>query len=365
MKSKSLVIDPIKNEASIETVDLNDLHDESTNKIVKWKVSCVCASERRRFNLKKSHSDFNKFIAGHESVGYISDDKDSKQLFVLLPHSNCITREESLKCSSCQTGDYNLCKCMNHAGLSSSEPGGLSEYSSVPANQLLEIKDVPEDVAVFTEPLSCVLRSWKKIKNHKKQKVGIVGLGPIGCLHYLYSTLLYPDTQFFLFEKNEKRVEIFKKAFKNNNNYVVNIPADDLDISIMANSNSDGFEASRKCVKKEGAVLLFSGFNEAAYKCNGFFPEFIHREEFNFYDNKTYYFGSSGYTKEDLLDSMKTLKENNDIFRRMITGTVHGVDSNTINCHYDEDEKFNEPILVKDMKGELSHHIKIQYFVNN
>lgn len=364
MKSKSLVIDPVNNQASIEIVDTKDLHDESVNKIVKWKVSCVCASERRRFNLKKSHSDFNKFIAGHESVGYMIDNENSKKLFVLLPHSNCITRDESLKCLSCQAGDYNLCKCMNHAGLSSSEPGGLSEYSSVPSNQLLEIKDVPEDIAVFTEPLSCVLRSWKKIKKCKKQKVGIVGLGPIGCLHYIYSSLIYPDTRFYLFEKNEKRVETFKKAFKNDN-YEINTPVEDLDISIMANSNSDGFEKSKEHVKKGGAVLLFSGFNEVAYKCNDFFPEFIHREEFNFYDNELYYFGSSGYTNEDLKDSMSTLKDNNDIFRQMITGTVYGVDSNTINCHYDEDEKFNEPILVKDMKGQLSHHIKIQYFVNN
>lgn len=359
MKSKSLVIDPIKNTASISFEDVNE---SSSNEIVKWSVSCVCASERRRFNLQKSHSDFNKFIAGHESVGRLVQ-AASKNSFVLLPHSNCITRDENLKCSSCQNGEYNLCKCMNHAGLCSSEPGGLSELSSVPPSQLLEVENIPDDLAVFTEPLSCVLRSWKKIKKCKKEKVGIIGLGPIGCLHYIYSSLIYPDTQYFLYETNQKRIDTFKKAFKKDN-YSINENRNDLDIAIMANSASDGFDLAKSCVRKDGAVLLFSGFNDTSYRCNDFFPEFIHREEFNFFDNDIYFYGSSGYVKEDLIDSMNTLREN-DIFRDMITGTVHGLDSNKIECHYSDDESFEESVLVKDLKGELSHHIKIQYFVNN
>jgi threonine dehydrogenase-like Zn-dependent dehydrogenase len=359
MKSKSLVIDPVENTASISYEPVNK---NSENDLVKWSVSCVCASERRRFNLQKSHSDFNKFIAGHESVGRL--DKDNKKdLFVLLPHSNCLTRDELLKCSSCLNGDYNLCKCMNHAGLCSSEPGGLSEMSSVPSSQLLKVENLPDELAVFTEPLSCVLRSWKKIKKCKKEKVAIVGLGPIGCLHYIYSSIIYPETQYFLYETNQQRIDMFKRAFKEIN-YTINEPRNDLDLAIMANSTSDGFEQAKSCVRKDGAILLFSGFNDISYKCNDFFPEFIHREEFSFFDDDIYFYGSSGYIKEDLIDSMKTLRENN-IFRNMITGTVDGLDSNKINCHYTEDESFDEPVLVKDLKGELSHHIKIQYFVNN
>lgn len=360
MKSKSLVVDPVKNNLSISS---EDIKENKENSIVKWSVSCVCASERRRFNLQKSHIDFNKFIAGHESVGRLYG-VNNKDLFVLLPHSNCITRNENIKCLNCKNGEYNLCKCMNHAGLCSTEPGGLSEMSSVPPSQLLKIDGLQDDLAVFTEPLACVLRSWKKIKECKKEKVAIIGLGPIGCLHYIYSSIIYPEIEYFLYETNQKRVDMFKRVFFKENNFVINEPRDDLDIGIMANSTSSGFEKARSCVRKNGAVLLFSGFNDISYKCNSFFPEFIHREEFNFFDNGLYFYGSSGYVNEDLIESIKTLKDNN-IFRRMITGTVNGLDSKEIRCHYTEDELYDEPALIRDLKGELQHHIKIQYFVNN
>ena len=156
---------------------------------------------------------------------------------------------------------------------------------------------------------------------------------------------------------------MFKRVFKQDN-FVINEPRDDLDIAIMANSTSDGFEQAKSCVGKNGVVLLFSGFNNVSYKCNDFFPEFIHREEFSFFDNGLFYCGSSGYVKEDLNESVKTLRENS-IFKRMITGTVNGLDSKKIICHYTEDELLDEPVLLKDLKGDLSHHIKIQYFVNN
>ena len=357
MKSKSLVIDPMKNEALICNQPISI---ESPN-IVKWKVSCVCASERRRFNLQKSHSDYSKFIAGHESVGYKVNENEAN-LYVLLPHSNCITRNEKQKCSSCEMGDYNLCKCMNHAGLSSSEPGGLSELSDVPPSQLFSANNIDADLAVFTEPLSCVIRSWKKVKSSKKNKIAIVGLGPIGCLHYIYSSISNPDSEYYLFEKDKNRIETFKKVFTDKD-YQINIDNEDVDLAIMANSTSDGFEAAKKTVKKGGSVLLFSGFNDISYRCNDFFPEFIHREEFNFYDKEIFYYGSSGYQVEDLNDSLKNLSENS-IYKKMITGTVFGIDSFKLESQYFEDEVFDEPVLLKDINGKLSHHIKIQYYVN-
>ena len=356
MKSKSLFLDPAQNEASL--VDHDVLFNEK-DVLVKWQVSCVCASERRRFNLKKSHSDFKKFIAGHESVG----SSDGKNLFVLLPHSNCITRNEKVICPSCEEGKYNLCRCMNHAGLCSTEPGGLSEVAYVPKKQLLEVKNLAPNLAVFTEPLSCVLRSWKKVQRSKKDSIAIVGLGPIGCLHYVYSSILYPDSEFFLFEENLERIETFKKIFKEPN-YTVNPKKCEVDISVMANSTSTGFEKAKKYVKKNGVLILFSGFNDISYKSNDFFPEYIHREEFNFFNDEIFYYGSSGYTEEDLNESVETLKSNH-IFEKIITGSVYGLDSKKIHSHYSEDEIFDDPVLIKDIKSELPHHIKIQYYPNN
>ena len=125
IESKSLIINPISNSLYFENFSVES---SDTKSIVKWNISCVCASERRRFNREKSHSDLTPFVAGHESVGKIVG-KDS--LYMLLPHSNCLTRFEKNLCSQCQSGNYNLCSCMNHAGLAAGEPGGFSEYGEV------------------------------------------------------------------------------------------------------------------------------------------------------------------------------------------------------------------------------------------
>lgn len=356
MKTKSLVINPFENNVYFEDKQIGS---DPSDEVVKWDISCVCASERRRFNKQKSHSDLTPFVAGHESVGTI---EGREGRYVLLPHSNCITRADKILCSSCKEGSYNLCKCMNHAGLASSEPGGLSQFSVVPEAQLLECYDLDPELGVFTEPLSCVIRSWKKTSECDKKKIGIIGLGPIGCLHFLYGKIANPDAEFYLFEENKDRVNMFNKVFEGYD-YLINATVTDLDFTIMANSVSSGFEKSKNCLKKDGSLLLFSGFNEVTYNSKGLFPEFIHREEFNFYDDGTFLFGSSGYQREDLEASMLTLKDNPQ-FTKIVTGKVYGIDSVKLNSVYTEDQTFENPVLIEDISGNLSDHIKIQYHVN-
>jgi threonine dehydrogenase-like Zn-dependent dehydrogenase len=251
---------------------------------------------------------------------------------------------------------------MNHAGLASSEPGGLSEFSFVPEAQLLECKNLSPELAVFTEPLSCVIRAWKKISDCEKQRIGIIGLGPIGCIHFLYGKIVSPESEFYLFEENQNRVEMFNRAFKDYE-YFMNENVSDLDFTIMANSLSTGYEKSKITLKKDGALLLFSGFNEVTYNTKGFFPEFIHREEFNFYDDEIFLFGSSGYQREDLEDSVFTLKQNPQ-FIKIVTGKVYGIDSVKLNSVYTQDQYFKNPVLIEDISANLSGHIKIQYHLN-
>ena len=126
---------------------------------------------------------------------------------------------------------------------------------------------------------------------------------------------------------------------------------------------SKNTEKSKNCLKKDGSLLLFSGFNEVTYNSKGLFPEFIHREEFNFYDDETFLFGLSGYQREDLEASMLTLKDNPQ-FTKIVTGKVYGIDSVKLNSVYTEDQTFENPVLIEDISGNLSDHIKIQYHVN-
>jgi hypothetical protein len=102
--------------------------------------------------------------------------------------------------------------------------------------------------------------------------------------------------------------------------------------------------------------LLFSGFNEVNYNTNGIFPEFIHREEFNFYDDGIFLLvGLAATSRDDLKNSIHTLKTNPQ-FTKIITGKVYGIESVKLNSIYTSDQSFENPVLIEDISGNLSSH---------
>ena len=59
----------------------------------------------------------------------------------------------------------------------------------------------------------------------------------------------------------------------------------------------------------------------------------------------------------------KKLLQNFKNISKIITGKVYGLNSKVIQRFDGVIENYDEPVLIKDIKGELqSNHIKIQYF---
>ncbi|WP_088555121.1 zinc-binding dehydrogenase, partial [Calderihabitans maritimus] len=88
-------------------------------------------------------------------------------------------------CGYCKTGRPNMCENMTTLGIF--VDGGFAEYNVAPAKALHKIsKDVPPEIAVFAEPLSCVVNATQKIGLEPGENVVVLGAGPIG----LYFTQL-------------------------------------------------------------------------------------------------------------------------------------------------------------------------------
>tara|TARA_Y100000591_G_C21852320_1_gene712507 strand:+ start:3453 stop:4565 length:1113 start_codon:yes stop_codon:yes gene_type:complete len=359
---RALQIEPLND------VKFIDLELSSTNVLedtVVWETSSVCNSERRRFSLTKSHDDKEPFIGGHEAVGYIESDVYIKRRYALLPHSNCVTRGDSSKCKFCSEGKENLCERMEHAGLDKGTPSGFCEKNFVQKSQLFDVTEIDPFIAPFLEPLSCVIRSWSlsgvDLKNGV-QNINIVGGGPIGCLHAFYINKINNLNQISIIESSEERRSVLKDIFNDYSN--IKILSDSYlntsPVSVMAASSSSSFLKAKELTEEDGVLILFSGFDQNDFKENNFIPEIIHRNEFKFYEGNIYLTGSSGYTKEDLIRSKLELL-NFDECKNIITGVVHGLESKEIIRYDGVVEKFDNPVLVHDIRGDLSNHIKIQY----
>ena len=84
LKVNALVIQPLK-KVFFKDINLSKKNNDEIE--VKWAISSVCNSERRRYNLTKSKEDKEPFIGGHEAVGFITQETYPKKIYALLPHS--------------------------------------------------------------------------------------------------------------------------------------------------------------------------------------------------------------------------------------------------------------------------------------
>jgi threonine dehydrogenase-like Zn-dependent dehydrogenase len=366
INTRALIVEPKKNIYFDNiTLKANNISEVKTE----WYISSVCNSERRRYNLTKSHTDDNPFVGGHEAIGNIKSESYIKNRYALLPHSNCMTRNEKIKCHACLENRENLCQYMRHAGLDGGTPSGFTNEMFVPKSQLYNVSELDEQIAPFLEPLSCVVHSWRQAQfniSSVNNVINIIGGGPIGCLHALYLNKINKTNKINIIEINLQRFHTLERIFSDIENInIYNGECDMLaDISVMAASNSSAYLDTVKLTKIDGKILLFSGFDDVTLTHDTFLPEIIHRNEFTYYASKLVLVGSSGYTKIDL-NLAKSCLLDFDILKRLITGRVFGLSSKAINLFDGTTQIHDENILIKDIKGNFPEHIKIQYFNNH
>ena len=75
-------------------------------------------------------------------------------------------------------------------------------------------------------------------------------------------------------------------------------------------------------------------------------------------------FSQQEYNSNDLIEmdnGLYTIKFSDE----PITGKVFGIDSNILFKKDGSKQVFDEPVIIKDIKGELEEQIKIQYFNNS
>ena len=364
-KIKALVIEP-KNDIFFKDININKVEDSEV--LIKWAISSVCNSERRRFNLTKSANDKDAFIGGHEAVGIIESEKYISKKYALLPHSNCLTRDAIDKCIYCVKGQENLCLNMRHAGLDKNTPSGFTDKMFVSRSQLFDVTDIKSNIAPFLEPFSCVLRSWKLANTGISKggfSVAVIGGGPIGCLHAFYVNKENKDNIITIVESCPERRKVLNNVFEDfvNINISDNTISDNFDITVMASSDTSADDESFRLLRDNGKLILFSGFNDPSFNDGNYNPEIVHRQEFIHFFKSKKLVGSSGYNSEDLIDAKRILI-NFDNILNIITGKVYGLDSKTVHRYDGVVTTYDESVLIKDIKGDLKDHIKIQYFNN-
>ncbi len=115
-------------------------------------------------------------------------------------------------CVYCRPGRNSL--CLNEHGLGHGDDGGFAEYVRIPAEivrlgGVLDIGDMPFDLAAMIEPTSCCIAAADQCRTRAGDTVAVIGVGPLGLLHTIVSKAL--GAQVICVDPNDERLATARK----------------------------------------------------------------------------------------------------------------------------------------------------------
>jgi 2-desacetyl-2-hydroxyethyl bacteriochlorophyllide A dehydrogenase len=287
--------------------------------LVKLKSCGICTLEQRLYTGEiRIHYPL---VPGHEAAGEVvevgpgvlSDIKVGARVALDLV-------ERCGECYYCRTGQSNLCE--NRFKRDQKILGGFAEYIAVKASQAFPIPpSLSFREAAFAEPLSCCIRSLKKVGVRLAEDLLIIGAGPMGQLHL--RAALCMGARVFISDPDLSRLEVARKAGA----FLAIDPARE-DLPAILREHTEGRGVDNCVVTSVAHTALDSAF--ASVRKNGrvnIYTSYIDRPPLPVDANTLHrteltVTGSEGRTEEDFLQSVRLLSFGKVDVKPLISLTV-------------------------------------------
>ncbi len=176
--------------------------------LVEIKAVGICGSDLRACKGKQPFLSYPR-VLGHELAGVIEEIDDNERglkigdKVVIEPLIRCG------KCYPCRVARYNCCVDLQVLGVHTD--GGMAEYISVPIELLHKSNsDLPFSVLALAEPLTIGSQAVSRGRVHKKDRVAIIGAGPIG-LMALQSAKSIGEVEVAIVDILDSRLQLAKR----------------------------------------------------------------------------------------------------------------------------------------------------------
>lgn len=288
-----------------KTDEIEDIHlnPGQTGAIVKVDACGLCGSDIVKI---MTGSVPDGTVLGHEVVGKIVE-INSKTAFevddrvVLGHHVPCFD------CEYCYGESYSMCEQFKSTNI---YPGGFSEYIYVSELHLQNTVfnanySIPDEHAIFTEPVACCLRAVKRLKLTQGSKVLVIGLGSIGIL--TGQILKHLGYQPFGVDMIDERIElakdyefegVFKATDEDLRDKVSQYVKYGFDGIFLCAGSDSSVELAKSLVRSGGTILVF-----ASSKTN---VGYLHND---IYYKELTVLGSYSPSPLDLEESYKLIEE--------------------------------------------------------
>jgi threonine dehydrogenase-like Zn-dependent dehydrogenase len=224
--------------------------------LVRVRVAGICNTD---LEIVRGYAGFQGTL-GHEFVGVVESAPGDASL-----EGKRVVGEINAGCGLCElcrAGDARHCPRRTVLGIVGRD-GAFAEYLQLPASNLLPVPDeIPDERAVFTEPLAAACGITERVLIEEETRVVVVGDGKLGllCAQALKALTGAPLT---LVGKHPSKLDIAARRGVETVT-VGELPrsfARSFDVAVEASGSEAGFETALALLRPRGTLVLKSTFH--------------------------------------------------------------------------------------------------------
>ena len=231
--------------------DLPEPSFEQDDALIKVSLAGICSTD---LEMVKGYYPFTG-IPGHEFVGLVESAPGNP-----IWEGKRVVGTISIWCGQCQPcreGRPGHCENRHTLGIQNYN-GVFAEFTKLPVSNLLEVPEsVPDEMAVFTEPLAAALQILEQVQIKPSDRVYIVGAGRLGIL--IAEVLKLSGCDLTVVVRRPEPAEMLRKMG------IRSALASELgdksaDVVVEVTGSADGFTTSKRLLRAAGTLVLKSTF---------------------------------------------------------------------------------------------------------
>jgi threonine dehydrogenase-like Zn-dependent dehydrogenase len=233
-------------------IDLRDVEPprKPNEALIKIRKSGICSTD---LEMVKGYYPYTG-VLGHEFVGEVVEAQDASWIGQrVVGEINVVCGQ----CEQCLNGRSTHCENRTVLGITDRD-GTFAEYTQLPITNLHRVPDsVPDEMAVFTEPLAAALEIQQQIQVKPADRVLLVGAGRLGQL--IAQTLALTGCDLRVVARHAHQQELLEAR------HIRVIAEEEVqpwrwDVVVEATGSPRGFVLARKAVRPRGTLVMKSTY---------------------------------------------------------------------------------------------------------
>jgi len=233
-------------------LDLRDVPEPASpgEALIRIRVAGICSTD---LELVKGYYPFTGII-GHEFVGEVVAAEDQSWLGQRVVGDINVTCGN---CEQCLNGRSTHCENRTVLGITKRD-GTFAEFTTLPLSNLHRVPaSIPDEMAVFTEPLAAALEIQQQVHVQPTDQVLVVGAGRLGQL--IAQTLALTGCDLHVVARHAYQQKILTERG-------IRVIAEDevqpwrWDIVVEATGSPGGFSLARQAIRPRGTLVMKSTY---------------------------------------------------------------------------------------------------------